>query len=579
MKLAAAASDSSVSSNGHHPSGSWMNLATRYLSAAAYLRRVMLAAEIVELGKPVPRQPLPVGRRYALRVLFGAQGGLPMCAVDVGKVRHHCWIAVWQTLIRDVAAIAVLVCAAFLEPWGTAVMVAVIVAAVILAGRVRLSSPVVLAAAVGVTLALVSGWREQVRFLIPLIFLGAFFSIYLADILWSVWRVRRLWQQFPARAPAPVSAALAAEAAIAARQAEVAYSVVNGQEGEQREVPITGPGRVYYGKDGIIGAGTPFTPLTLTVPLDRPLDAARGITVFTAAQLLSYVGIHLLSQGTADGLLQGYAYHPISGNGHPQPPGAASHFTFGLPYLDVDAVVASPLPQPRKLPFSRTRVWPLERPGLPAAGALAADRSPSEHPDRHYVRASTASWDGQLVASIYANAALQGHYLRMIIRPYVLAPIVSDLKVADELAQRNPFIQLAIAAGWTIRQFLAAGKRLHALANGRGKPGGSETAGQDLRSTRELYAQLFTDNLHQQEDSDRIIRVMELKVVRVTMDYLRKCNIDIEEYERQITMHVQNNTVTGSGNIVTGGTFNSSPVTATVAGQEQPGRKTHASGT
>ena len=55
------------------------------------------------------------------------------------------------------------------------------------------------------------------------------------------------------------------------------------------------------------------------------------------------------------------------------------------------------------------------------------------HPERHYLRASAASWDGQLVASVYVSAALQGHCLRVVVRPYVLAPIVSDLRAADEL--------------------------------------------------------------------------------------------------------------------------------------------------
>ena len=85
-------------------------------------------------------------------------------------------------------------CAAFLDPWGTAVALGVILLVIFLVGRVRLRSPVVLAVALGVTLALVSdGARERASFTVPLICLAACFVIYMGDILWSVWQVRKMW--------------------------------------------------------------------------------------------------------------------------------------------------------------------------------------------------------------------------------------------------------------------------------------------------------------------------------------------------------------------------------------------------
>jgi hypothetical protein len=99
-----------------------------------------------------------------------------------------------------------------------------------------------------------------------------------------------------------------------------------------------------------------------------------------------------------------------------------------------------------------------------------------------------------------------------------------------------------------------------------------------LLSIRELYAQPITDNVHQAEDADRILRVIELKVIRVTMDYLRERNIDIEEYESSITMFVQSNTIVGVGNIITGGAIKNSSVNAgnnqgnVNPGTEKPGQ-------
>jgi hypothetical protein len=151
------------------------------------------------------------------------------------------------------------------------------------------------------------------------------------------------------------------------------------------------------------------------------------------------------------------------------------------------------------------------------------------------------------VASVYVSVALQGHYLRVVIRPYVLAPIAADLKVADELVERHPFWHAGVAALWTVRQFVAAAKMINGLARKPSESRRAKPAMQGMRSTRERYAQRFTDNVHQTEDSDRLIRVMELKIIRVTMSFLRDCNIDIEEYEKQITTYAQHNTVSVAG--------------------------------
>ena len=83
------------------------------------------------------------------------------------------------------------------------------------------------------------------------------------------------------------------------------------------------------------------------------------------------------------------------------------------------------------------------------------------------MRAMSASWDGQLVASAYVSSALQGHYLRVNIRPYVLGPIVSDLRVADEVRERHPLAQVGVAAGLTLRQFVTAARKVRRLT---GKP-------------------------------------------------------------------------------------------------------------
>src|SRR2546430_14919843 len=96
-----------VPRDGHHVLGTEIPAIrnTRYLRAAAHLRRSMLPDEITDPDMATSRPPLPVGRAYAIQVLFRHGSRIPMLAVDVGKVRKSCWVALVQTTVRDMAAI------------------------------------------------------------------------------------------------------------------------------------------------------------------------------------------------------------------------------------------------------------------------------------------------------------------------------------------------------------------------------------------------------------------------------------------------------------------------------------------
>jgi hypothetical protein len=270
----------------------------------------------------------------------------------------------------------------------------------------------------------------------------------MADNLWSVRCVRKLWRQSPPRRPASSAAAGTAVSPVLSGHQPAVYVAPEEQDGHHQQFSVTGPRQVYCEKDRIIGAGTSFTALTLTVPLDKPLNAEDAILTFTGSALLGYIGTHLATQGAGDGQEHGYAHHPLQPNGDRPNRSKPLHFTYGLPHMDVGMVIAVPAPRGKKVPFLAIRRLPMTHPGSAPLGDIGrvAGRSPSAHPERLYLRASTASWDGQ------------------------------------------------------------------------------------------------------------------------------DCNIDIEEYEKQITTYVQNNTVIGSGNITTGGTINNSPVTNTTGdGNAKPG--------
>jgi hypothetical protein len=188
------------------------------------------------------------------------------------------------------------------------------------------------------------------------------------------------------------------------------------------------------------------------------------------------------------------------------------------------------------------------------------------------VRATTVSWDGQLVVSIYVSAALQGHYLHMMIRPYVLAPIVSELKSADKLMKRHLFVRACAAVLLTASEFVAAAKTIRALTRNPRKREKIDDPGPADRSTRERYALRYLEDIHQKDDAQRIIRVMERKVVTATMDYLRECNISTGEYEERIIYNIENHVI--GGGAIYSGTFTGPIATATGQGATATGQGT-----
>jgi hypothetical protein len=298
-----------------------------------------------------------------------------------------------------------------------------------------------------------------------------------------------------------------------------------------------------------VGAGTAFPQLPLTVPLAKPLKGST-IETFSVSDLMTELCDHLLSQATGDTTeIHGWAYQPLSANGSGPRSHEPGHFTYGLPHLDVTKVVATPAPDTERLlgtPLNVVRLNFLS----PSDDEMldVANRSPSMHPDRHYVRIRTTSWDGQLTATVFVNAALQGHFLRMIMRPYVLAPVVNELNVADELTKWNPFFLACVAVRVTTRQFMAGAAKFKRSDD---KPEKNSEAGpyrSGLRSTREYYARPYVSNMHQAEDSTRAIQVIEEKIFTATMDFLREHNVDVNEYEKQVQNIIYNSGVYNTGN-------------------------------
>jgi hypothetical protein len=496
----------------------------------------MLEEKIIG-SHPDDTPPPPVGRRYALSFLFGAQRRVPMPAVDTGEVRGQCIIALLQTLIRDATAIAALIISALLEPWGTAIVFGLAVTVIVLMGRVRLFSLWTLAAVAAVaSVLLIAIGRGDVRFDIPLICLGICYVVFLVDILLSVHYLRWLWKFSSAEQDSRF-----ADPAPGGRSADAEENNRDGQRFNQQGLVESDPCRIYHDSSRIIGSGAPLEHLGFYVSLESRLDDDRQITDFKASELLDYIRSHVISQRASDMPKNGHAFSVREeARGSRQPRGRI--YRSGLPYLRVAQVISVPVPKPKKhaiLHFSTVR---LNYDDLPSEDELlnVADGPQIGQDERYYVRVVTPSWKGQIVVTIYCYVAMEADSLNVTVYPYVLTPITGQVHIADDLVAKNRFFMAAQAMRMAARQLLSGAQKINRVTGN-----GAIVPAAGLYSTRELYAGILAENTHQLDDVIRTIRVLEAKVVRVSMEFLRNHNIDPNEDEKRAFQSVHSYTING----------------------------------
>lgn len=510
--------------------------ATRDLSAAPHLRRGMLQEKIIG-SHPDDMPPPPVGRRYALNFIFGAQRRVPMPAVDTGEVRGQCIIALTQTMIRDATAIAALIISALLEPRGTAIVFGLAMAVIVLIGRVRLFSLWTVAAAAAVaSVLLIAIGRGDAQLDIPLICLGICYVVFLGDILLSVHYLRWLWNISSAEQDSRF-----ADPAQGGRPAGAEENSYDGQRFNQQGFVENDPCRIYHDSNRIIGSGAPLEQFGFHVSLESRLDDDRQITDFKASELLDYIRSHVISQRASNIPENGSAFS-MAGEARGNRPPRGAIYKSGLPYLRVTRVISVPVPKPKKHAILRFSTVRLNYDYLPSEDELldVADGPQIGQDERYYVRVVTPSWKGQIVVTIYCYVAMEADSLNVTVYPYVLTPITGQVRIADDLVTENRFIIAAQAVRMAARQLLSGAQKINRVTGN-----GAVVPAAGLYSTRELYAGILAENTHQLDDVIRTIRVLEAKVVRVAMEFLRNHNIDPNEDEKRAFQSVHSYTING----------------------------------
>jgi len=490
--------------------------ATRYLCVAAHLRRAMLPGRVRDGASGGERDPRPVGRAYARRVIRGPGIIAPCPGVDTAWVIRQCHASWTQMALRDCAAAAVLIACGYFYPAGTALWLGILLAALVLSVSGDRMSPsrrlvgvVVLACAAAAAVDyMVHGGRDVRSFEIPLLGFLVCLLIFSIDVF-AVWvRLRRM-------------------PAVLGREPRTAFPFGPLVRDLEAASTLHRGNVVFYERGRIVGAGTPDVKRTLTTPIDEP-KAGHRPERFKAAELLDYIAGHIRRQG-ADG-----------------------DSTFGLPELKVQEVLARPASEIKRAGWSVP----------PADIRQAANTGASGSADRAYVAARATSWDGELTGSIFVSVALEGRYLRLVVLPYVMAPVVDELRIADQIAARGLTAQVpmsVLGGAREIGQILGAVReRVRKTVE---KPAPRKRPEpvpppSTTRSLREAYAKDATEDLHQREDGARIVQVMEQRVFTVVETFLDEHGIATARFRAQADQVINsyimftgdnNNVAVGSG--------------------------------
>ena len=286
-----------------------------------------------------------------------------------------------------------------------------------------------------------------------------------------------------------------------------------GREQTRRELPYDQP-------EMFVGAGRYVWGMAdIGIPL-KPKDPEKSVKHFGEHELLRRMGDTLGELGRG-----------------------AREITDPLPGFSVTPVLGLP----SDLWLRRTRAAKLELPDLRGRGR----RSPSSVPDRLYLRAQCVSWDGQVVVTLFAHAALEAGELRLTLRPHVMTPLYNELRVTDAPVAKRRMRLL----GWVTVQALldavggplALRRLVTRLAQGT-QPEDGRAEEKDPVSLRDRYSTEEVTDMHQADDAKRHVVLMQTCVFHAVSAYLEERGVDTAPYERQVAAVITNIQVYGDNN-------------------------------
>ncbi|MFF3519898.1 MULTISPECIES: hypothetical protein [Streptomyces] len=186
--------------------------------------------------------------------------------------------------------------------------------------------------------------------------------------------------------------------------------------------------------------------------------------------------------------------------------------------------------------------------------------APTGHFSRRYLAAQVVAWEGQIVVTVFAHAALEGNTLHFVTRPHVLAPLL-------------PASNTAPAKGWDLARKLAetplhavgdtlalAAEAYRAVERGLGLVNAATIAASAVRqkddgrpvSLREHCGQVTTDDMHQTEDVQRYVSILQSRMFSTVSAFLADHGLATGEFKRQ-AIEITQNFISGDNNQVNTG--------------------------
>ncbi|MFE6664377.1 hypothetical protein ACFVFH_12585 [Streptomyces sp. NPDC057697] len=251
--------------------------------------------------------------------------------------------------------------------------------------------------------------------------------------------------------------------------------------------------------------------------------------------------------------------------------------THALPHCDIFEVLT--VPQSRWRTLTRK---PYREPGgprgdldgrWPEAHEMIQEgtRAPSGHHSRRYLAAQVVDWQGEIVVTVFAHAALEGRTLHFVTRPHVMAPLRAEARSETargrELAAKvlvtpvhavGDTVALAHGARtWLIRASnVVLGGLLGRFAQQRAAEAldrAEQADDGEPVSLREHCALDAPEDMHQAEDAARHISILQSRMFTTVGAFLDDHGVYTGDFRRQAQEVVTKIFINGDHNQVNTG--------------------------
>ncbi|GGL04953.1 hypothetical protein [Streptomyces flaveus] len=228
--------------------------------------------------------------------------------------------------------------------------------------------------------------------------------------------------------------------------------------------------------------------------------------------------------------------------------------THSLPNCDVSEMLGVPELRWKEMPAAEAATWP-EADEM-VRGARGA---PSGVVARRYLAAQVVGWDGDIVVTVFAHAALEGRTLHFVTRPHIMTPLLKETAVGArggwELAG-----DLALVPLHAVGDAVDLAHRAYQVVRHNLRPAKTddwaltmavddEDKGNPV-SLREYCSRTSVEDMHQWEDVLRHVSILQTWMFARVRVFLHEHGADLGEFDKQLSSVINQTITIGNNNTV-----------------------------